>query len=261
MDLARMFETIEKQGGGGGPEWLSSHPNPGNREQRIAQEAAKLKVADGGRRGNSAEFSQIQSSLKRMAPARTMSEIEKAGNTNPNTGSTSRNPDDSRVQRTVEPPSTRYRAFESRGMFRMSVPENWKQFGDSASITFAPEGAYGNQGGESVFTHGAITGIAEASANDLQRASDQYISGILQGNAYLKPAGAYQRVRLGGRPALSRVLSGTSNITNRREIVNVYTAMLDNSRLLYIVQVVPENEQRQYTRAFNEMTRSLTFLN
>src|SRR5262249_356179 len=45
MDLARMFETIEKQGGSRGPEWLSSHPNPGNREQRISQEAAKLRVA------------------------------------------------------------------------------------------------------------------------------------------------------------------------------------------------------------------------
>jgi predicted Zn-dependent protease len=35
--LARMFETIEKEskgsGGGGTPQWLSSHPNPGNRTQ------------------------------------------------------------------------------------------------------------------------------------------------------------------------------------------------------------------------------------
>ena len=36
-DLARMFETIEKQAKSrGGPEWLSDHPNPGNRSQYIA---------------------------------------------------------------------------------------------------------------------------------------------------------------------------------------------------------------------------------
>jgi predicted Zn-dependent protease len=90
MALARMFETIEKQGGGGGPEWLSSHPNPGNRGERISQEVSKLKIADGGRRGQSAEFSQIQSALKGMPPARSMSEIAKAKNTSPNTNTGSR---------------------------------------------------------------------------------------------------------------------------------------------------------------------------
>ena len=40
-DLARMFETIQAQSkGSGGPEWMSSHPNPGNRSAYIAQEAA-----------------------------------------------------------------------------------------------------------------------------------------------------------------------------------------------------------------------------
>ena len=133
MDLARMFETIEKQGGSGGPEWLSSHPNPGNRQERISQEAGKLNVADGGRRSQSAEFSQIQSSLKRMPPARTMSEIEKSGNTNPNTNTGSRYPDDSRIQTDVEQPSNRYRTFESKGLFRISVPDNWKQFAELMS--------------------------------------------------------------------------------------------------------------------------------
>src|SRR5262245_1167697 len=38
--LAHMFETIAKESqGSGGPQWLSSHPNPGNRTQYISQEA------------------------------------------------------------------------------------------------------------------------------------------------------------------------------------------------------------------------------
>src|SRR4051794_4922338 len=46
--LAHMFETIEREArssGGGGPEWMSSHPNPGNRTGYINQEAAVLTVA------------------------------------------------------------------------------------------------------------------------------------------------------------------------------------------------------------------------
>jgi beta-barrel assembly-enhancing protease len=259
MDLARMFETIEKQGGGGGPEWLSSHPNPGNRQERIGQEAAKLKIVDAGRRSDSAQFAEVQSYLKSLPPAKTMSEIEKSGNKNPEGGgSSSRYPDDSRVQNRVESPSNRYRPFESR-QFRVSVPDNWKEFGDGGSVTFAPEGAYGNHQGESVFTHGAIVGIADVSTSDLQRASDQYISGILQSNGYLQPEGKSVRRRLGGREALGRRLSGISKVTNQREIVDIYTTMLNNRQLFYLVQVVPQNTQRQYSRAFDQMLQSLVF--
>ena len=46
--LARMFETIEresKSSGGGSPQWMSSHPNPGNRTQYITKEAQLLTIA------------------------------------------------------------------------------------------------------------------------------------------------------------------------------------------------------------------------
>src|SRR6187431_2458672 len=46
-DLARMFETIEresKSSGGSGPQWMSSHPNPGNRTVYITKEAEMVKL-------------------------------------------------------------------------------------------------------------------------------------------------------------------------------------------------------------------------
>ena len=260
MDLARMFQTIEKEGGSRGPEWLSSHPNPGNRQERIAQEAKQLRIS-AARRGDSGQFSQIQASLRRMPPAQTMEEIaSKNPKRDPGSGSGSRYPEDARVGGNVPPPSNRYRTVEP-GPFRISVPENWKQFGDSASVTFAPDGAFGNQQGQSVFTHGAMIGAADVSGGDLQRASDQYVSGILQGNDYLSAEGGYQRTRLGGKDALARRLSGTSRVTNQKEVVDVYTTMLNNRQLLYVIQVVPANERRQYQQAFSEMLRSLRFLN
>src|SRR5690606_34383883 len=45
-DLGRMFETIQSRGRGGAPpEWLSSHPDPGNRSRYIAEEASRLQIA------------------------------------------------------------------------------------------------------------------------------------------------------------------------------------------------------------------------
>lgn len=256
-DLARMFQTIEKQGGGSGPEWMSSHPNPGNRYERISEESRKLTIAPGRRTNQAAEFSQAQASLRRMAPAPTASEIARnktgSGNGNPA-------PDDSRIRGNVERPSSRYRTFEADRYFSISVPDNWQEYGGESSVTFAPDGAHGAQQGQSVFTHGVLLGvIANASSTDLARASDQYVSGLLQGNAYLKANGNYQRLRVDGRDLLRRRLSGTSPITNRKENVDVYTALMDRGQLFYMVQVVPGNEQAQYRKAFDYMVRSIRF--
>jgi hypothetical protein len=180
---------------------------------------------------------------------------------NPNTGSSRRYPDDGQIQGNVEQPSNRYRTVEARGLFKISVPANWRQFGDSSSITFAPEGAYGNQQGESIFTHGAMVGAVQSSANNLKRASDEYVSELLQNNNYLRSEGGLQSRRLDGHDALKQRLSGISRVTNRREIVDIYTTMLNNRELFYIVQVAPDNDQRQYSRAFDQMVQSLRFLN
>ena len=65
-DLARMFETIQRQSkGSGGPEWLSSHPNPGNRSTYIAQEAAQLQI---GPTPPAGEFSQVKRELASLPP-------------------------------------------------------------------------------------------------------------------------------------------------------------------------------------------------
>src|SRR4029453_2568828 len=43
--LAHMFQTIQEQSQGSNPQWLSSHPNPGNRTAYITQEAGMLTIA------------------------------------------------------------------------------------------------------------------------------------------------------------------------------------------------------------------------
>src|SRR3954465_15265007 len=46
-DMANVFKTIEKESGPGGPQWMSDHPNPGNRYEYINQEARLLHVQGG----------------------------------------------------------------------------------------------------------------------------------------------------------------------------------------------------------------------
>ena len=72
-DLARMFETIENQGGSTPPQWLSDHPNPGHRIEYINEEADHLLVESPIRVTQA--FAQTQEHLKTLPPALTMAQI------------------------------------------------------------------------------------------------------------------------------------------------------------------------------------------
>jgi beta-barrel assembly-enhancing protease len=255
-DLANMFRTIEREsgGGGGGPEWLSSHPNPGNRYQAINNEAARLRVSSNAGR-NSADFAQVQSELRRMQRAPTMQEIANRGQAS---GQNSQNyPAESRIEQNVAYPSNDYRVYRGSNLFAVNVPGNWQAFENQSSVTFAPRGAFGNYQGQSVFTHGAIVGVANVNSRNLQGASEQYVGGLLQSNSYLQAQGRFRRGTIDGRQALTIMLSGRSPVTGANEVVTVYTTLLQNGGLFYVINVAPREQYRSYERAFNTMLQSL----
>ncbi len=71
--MANMFRTIQQQGGARGPEWLSDHPDPGNRYTAIKHEAAALRV--NGAADTGPAFAAVHSRLQRMPPAPTSQQI------------------------------------------------------------------------------------------------------------------------------------------------------------------------------------------
>ncbi len=248
-DLANMFRTIAQQGRGGGPEWLSSHPDPGNRFQRINQEAAMLRVTNPIR--VTREFEQVQARLRGQPRARTMQEIAQSGQRYPSGGTDNRYPTGERVGY----PSTRYRSYNGGNLFRVSVPDNWQQLGGNDSIMFAPQGAYGSQG---EFTHGVMFGVANGQGGTLRQSTDQYIRGLLQQNPYLRAqANNYQRGSIGGRNALAMTLTGRSNLTGQNELVTVYTTQLRDGNIFYMVAVAPQTDYRAFNNAFSNILRSI----
>jgi beta-barrel assembly-enhancing protease len=250
-DLANMFRTIQQQGRNSGPEWLSSHPDPGNRYARINEEAQRLRVARAGS-PNSAEFARVQGSLRQSSPAQSMAEIARSRQQ----PSASNAPAYRRPDRSVAAPSTNYRTYSGGNLFSVNVPSNWQEFPGQNSVTFAPQGAFGNYQGQEIFTHGAIAGIANLQAQTLRQGSDQYISALLRSNPYLRAQGGYRRANIDGRNALSITLNGASPATGRNEIVTIYTSLLRNGALFYLINVAPQNESGAYNRVFNNILRS-----
>jgi hypothetical protein len=245
-DLARMFQTISQQGARGGPEFLSSHPNPENRYARINQEA-QLLGAVRGPVGNTRDFQLVQARLRGQGRAPSMSEIaqgqQQGGGqnypTNPQRGQ-------------VAYPSTRYRQVNSQ-LFRLSVPDNWRDYAGQNTVTLAPEGAVDQNG----VTHGVILGIDQSQARNLRQATDQYLNEVLQGNPYLRAQSGYTRTTVSGRAGLATTLSGRSPVTGQTEVVTVVTTLLRDGSIFYMNYVTPQSDQRTYQNAFNQILRSI----
>lgn len=248
-DLANMFRTLEQQGRGGGPQWLSDHPNPGNRFDYINREADALRVNNPIRNTN--EFNSIKAALRGMPRARTMQEIGRGG------GQRSPGRGQGRQQPTgrIEYPSSRLRTYDG-SFFRIAVPDNWRELAANDNVTFAPEGAYGETQGQFVFTHGIQVGITQNAANNLRSATDQLINGLAQGNPNLRKYGNYEREYLGRRDGLAISLTNVSEITGRQEIITVYTTAVQNS-LFYVIAVAPQDEYQNYQRTFASIIRTL----
>ncbi|MEW6735621.1 MAG: M48 family metallopeptidase [Acidobacteriota bacterium] len=246
-DLANMFRTIERSSGGrSGPEWLSSHPNPGNRYEAIQNEAEQLRVRNPVR--ESAEFNNIQARLRGMPRASSMSEIS---------GDNQRSQrNDRRVSNRVESPSTRLRTYRS-DIFQLGVPTNWRDLPGDNTITFAPDGAYGEVKGQFIFTHGVMVGVTRARSRGLRQATSEFLNSLTENNPNLRQQGSYQRSVIDGHDGLAVVFSNVSDVTGRPEVVSVYTTLLSNGDLFYIIPVAPENDFRAYRQSFQSVIRSI----
>jgi len=248
-DLANMFRTIAAQGGGGAPEWLSSHPDPGNRYEKINREAQYLRVSSNPIK-ITRDFERTQAKFRAMPKAKTMAQIEKERKA----GQGTENPTSSgRYSNNVQYPSTRVRTYSGINWLRVNVPSNWLDFASADDVQFAPEGAYGDQG----ITHGAMFGIYRGQNNDLTRDTEAYLNGVLQGNSYLQQRSRLSQANVAGRQGLTASLSGRSPVTGRTELVTIYTTQLRNGQLFYAVTVVPDDESYTYATAFRNMMNSV----
>jgi len=251
-ELANMFRTIQQQGGGGGG-FLSDHPSPSDRYERINREAQALRVNGGVR--DSREFARVQERLRGYGAAPSMEEISRSGQRYP-TGENTSYPNNVPTGR-VDSPSSRYQNVSIfNGGVRVNVPSNWRQINEGNSVWFAPEGGYGSVNGQAIFTHGTNFGVAQTNNRNLQRATEEIINSFAQGNRNMRATGGYQRTTIDGHQALWTNLRNVNEATGRPENIRLITTQLSNGQVLYMIAVTPQGE-RSFDSAFNNMLRSV----
>ena len=259
-DLANMFQTIQQQSRGGGPEWMSSHPDPGNRFQKINAEAAALTV-NGTPRKLTPDFKRIQESFRRFPPAKSMAEIAKdyERGVRPNNSRQDVSGDGpsgamsgGKYIPNVEYPATRTKQYSNEAV-RAQVPENWQEIPTESQVWFAPKGAYGDEG----ITHGVMIGAAQGTGANLNETTNTYLKQLLQSNAYLKQVGQQQKVTVSGMPGLATRFIGESPVTGKPEVVTIITSQLESGDLFYVAAVAPEAEMSKYNTVFRNLINSI----
>jgi Zn-dependent protease with chaperone function len=257
-DLARMFETIEKQAKNGGPEWLSDHPNPGNRSQYIAQEARALPVASNPRNGR--DFQEVKQAFAQQPAARSMGELAQRGG-NGNTGGNTSSAGGGLAStgtpgQPVPPPSARMRTERGGSIFTVSVPSNWRTLSSNSFIRYVPENGFGPMNGQNVLTHGIELGVARATSADLAAATDAFVDNIIRGESTVRRDGPPRGVTVAGRRGVATALVNRSPLGGD-ERLDVVTVQLADGNLFYALTVVPDRDEAAYADAFESILQSI----
>lgn len=244
--MAEFFRKLEAQGNAG-VQFLSDHPNPGNRVQSVDNEIATLPPK------NLMEDTPAFDRVKQIATARhplTEQQIEQGqGAAQGQSGAT--------VGNSVPASSGTFQTL-SNNAFDITYPSNWKVYGDpSSSVTIAPDGGVT----ENAVAYGVIIEDFQPETDmSLDAATHQLITNLRQSNPGLRTVGNDESIRVNGVMGRSQEMIGTSPIRQGNQALQerdwlVTTQRADGS-VTYLVFIAPEKDFARLRPTFEQMLRS-----
>lgn len=154
-------------------------------------------------------------------------------------------------------PSSDFTTFTEGELVSVAVPSNWRELPGSNAVTFAPEGAYGNVGVKSVFTHGLGMGLARNDKRDLRITTGDFIASYVLAEPRSRSPFRYRRITLADRPGLHVVLATLSEASGEPERIEIFTALLRDGTLFYVLTAAPLAAVSQYASTFRRIIGSL----
>jgi len=164
------------------------------------------------------------------------------------------------ILRVVAPPSREFTTYIEGELVHVSIPANWRELPGSNAVTFAPEGAYGNAGVKSIFTHGVAMGLARNDKHDLRATTDDFIASCVLIRRSPGRALRYRHVTIGHRPGLHTVLSSVSEATGEPEQIEVFTTLLRDGALFYVQAVTSRRHALDYASTFRRIVESIEIM-
>ncbi len=259
--LAEFFQKLTQQGGSGGPQFLSDHPDPGNRVQAVRSEVANWPRRH--YRENSTQFVQVKQEASRIRAytAEQIQQMAKNGQihnvSGPGGVQTAPEPA-GRVPSSEVMPSGDFQQFN--GPFSIDYPSNWQTGQDqqSGSVTIAPQAGVSQNG----LAYGMIAGpFQPQNAGNLDDATQQLISSLQQQNPGMRVAGRFQKITVNGVLGRSVDLLGQSPLAGSdgrplEEHDWLITLPGGNGAIVSMVFVAPENDFSRLRPTFEHMLKT-----
>ena len=271
--MAEFFQKLEEEGGSGGPQFLSDHPNPGNRYEAINKEVqnwpTKEWVVD------SAQFQTARNEAGRVKAytAQEISQGAKSGQwarqnqqggavprSAPVSDSRQSSPKDNAAPATIGPMnvavSNNYKTLRHQ-VFSIDYPDNWQLGGGGQSaVTIAPEGAVS----DNAFAYGLLIDSFPARSSSMSQTTSDLISGIRQQNPDLRVVGEPQNIAVNGKPGQSVDMLSVSPVQENGKALQEQDWLVvlpaQNNSVLYLVFIAPERDFNRLRPTYEHMLRS-----
>ena len=282
-EMANFFHKLEEESGGGrGPQFLSSHPNPGNRMAAIQKEiqnwpqrnyqtnsqafasarqhAAGVKaysaeeIAAGAKQGTWAAQNQKNGSIPANLPP---APSDKSGGPGGATGAPG-TADLSNVTLQQVKPSGRFKQLQ-QGPVSLSYPDNWQVSSDQSSgITIAPA-AGASQGG---VAYGVVINMGQdQNANSIEQVTQDLVQGLTQSNPGLRASGNPKSITVNGVQGRTVDLVGNSPVQQNGQPVPERDRLVilprPDGSFVYLVFVAPQRDFNSLSSTYDKMLKSV----
>ena len=235
VQMAKFFEKLAS-GGQQGPQFLSDHPNPGNRETAIV---AEMKTLPARKYGN--ESGQFARTKKEVAALPPPTKKPQAGGIAPGAG----------VPPAGKPPDG-WKTFQNSNV-TLFYPDTWQAAGEGNDATIAPRDGIAQQ----QVGFGLVMGLfaPQQGRNSLRAATDDLVQKLKSENPKMQTSAAAKPVKVSGADALMTMLTEDSPFGGA-ETDALVTVMRTNG-LAYFVFVAPEKDYARVEKTFQQMIDSI----
>ncbi len=245
--MVEFFNVLEKEGGPGGPQFLSDHPNPGNRAENVAHAISKFPKKQYARQDSAAflNMKEVASSMKAMTAQQVAQYAQRHAGAAQQQGSIA--------------PAGGFQRLDHNA-FSIAYPSNWQVAGDqNSAVLIAPQG--GAQQG--AIAYGVlVSAYRPQQSQTLDQATQELYQMLRQSNPEISPAGNLQGININGVPARSVRLRSRSPLTTQdgRAVAEtdwLVTVPRQDGTVLYMIFISPEQQWDQLAPAYEQMLQSL----